>query len=143
MAEYRKQSNSVYSCWHHLVFTTKYRRKIFTGRTWPFFRDKFYETSRRHPDIEIKELNHDRDHVHLLVSIPPKMSVGSVVQLLKGNTSIASRKAMRFLREGVYREHGIWSDSYFVSTTGVNAEVIRRYIEMQGQEDCGQAKLEL
>jgi putative transposase len=126
------------------VITTKYRRKIFTEKTWPFFRDKFYETSRRYPEIEIQEINHDRDHVHLMLSIPPKMSVGSVVKILKGNTSIEARKAMKFLREGVYyRYGGIWSDSYFVSTTGINAKALRKYIEMQGQEDCGQAKLEL
>ena len=144
MAEFFKQSNCVYSCWYHLVFATKYRRKIFTDKTWPFFRRSFYETIKRHPDIKIKEINHDRDHVHLLVSIPPKMSVGDAVQILKGSTSLVLRKAMRPFWDKVYKGHsGIWSDGYFVSTTGINAEVIQRYIQHQGNEDCGQAKLDL
>ena len=87
-------------------------------------------------------MNHDRDHVHLLVSVAPKLPVGDVVRLLKCNTSRALMKYFRFLQKMYQIERGIWSDGYFVSTTGVNTNIIQKYIEKQGQEDCAQAELE-
>lgn len=139
---YKKQSNCIYHCCYHIVITTKYRRKIFTLPVFDFFKKKLHEVTRRYPEIEILEVNHDRDHVHILLSIPPKMSVGSVVRLIKTNTARSMKKYFHFLKKVYASTDGIWSESYFVSTTGVNEEVILRYIVMQGKEDCGQAKLE-
>ena len=123
--------------------TTKYRRKIFTPGVYDFFKKKVYEVTRHYPEIEILEINHDRDHVHLHLSIPPKMSVGSVVRLIKSNTGKSMKKYFNFLKKVYAGNDGIWSESYFVSTTGVNEVVIQRYIQQQGLEDCGQAELEL
>lgn len=99
---------------------------------------------RRHPEIEIFEVNTNEDHIHLLVSVAPKMSISDTVRILKCNTARMMRRKFDFL-DKVYwnNENGIWSDGYFVSTVGVNEEIIRRYIEMQGKEDGGQAVLEL
>jgi len=121
---------------------TKYRRKIFVPGVYDFFKKKLYALERRYPDIRILEVNHDRDHVHLYVSIAPKMSVGSVVRLIKANTSMPLKKYFDFLKKVYAGSSGIWSDGYFVSTTGVNGDVIRKYIQHQGQEDCGQTKFE-
>jgi putative transposase len=96
-----------------------------------------------HPDVDILEINHDKDHIHLLVSIPPKKSVGSIVRILKSNTARELKKKFEFLKEVYWGTDSVWSGGYFVSTVGINEEVIRRYIEMQGREDAGQAKLEL
>ena len=75
--------------------------------------------------------------------IPPKYSVSQVVETLKKNTSRQLRKKFRFL-ESVYWDHGgIWSRGYFVSTVGINEEIIRKYVEYQGKEDTGQAELAL
>ena len=126
-----------------MVFTTKYRRKIFTPGVWDYCEKKFREVERHHPLIEIRKLKHDRDHVHLLVSTAPKLNVGDVVRLLKCNTSRALMKYFRFLQKMYPTERVIWSDGYFVSTTGVNTNIIQKYIEKQGQEDCAQAELEL
>ena len=139
---YKRQTNCVYSCWHHLVFTTKYRRKIFTPGVWDYCEKKFKEVTRHYPQIEIREINHDRDHVHLLVSIPPKMAVGNAVRLLKSNTSRALMRYFNFLQKMYYVDKGIWSDGYFVSTTGVNTNIVQKYIEHQGKEDCAQAELD-
>ena len=139
---YKKQSNCIYHCCYHIVITTKYRRKIFTPGVYDFFKKKVHEVTRHYPEIEILEMNHDRDHIHLHISIPPKMSVGSVVRLIKSNTGRSMKKYFNFLKK-VYRgTDGIWSESYFVSTTGVNEVVIQQYIQQQGKEDCGQAELE-
>ena len=79
----------------------------------------------------------------MLVSIPPKMSVGSVVRIVKSNTSRGLKQKFPFLKEMYWGTDGIWSDGYFVSTVGVNESTIRKYIENQGKEDSGQAMLEL
>ena len=106
-------------------------------------RNRLHEVTEHYPEIEIIEYNDDKDHIHILVSIPPKMSVGSVVRIIKTNTSRKIKVNFSFLKKVYWGTDSIWSGSYFVSTVGVSDEIIRRYIENQGQEDCGQAKLEL
>ena len=96
-----------------------------------------------YPEVEILEMNHDEDHVHMLISIPPKMSVGSVVRIIKSNTAKDMKKKFQFLKKVYWGTESIWNGSYFASTVGIDEEIIRRYIEMQGKEDAGQAKLEM
>lgn len=141
--EFRKQSHCIYYCMYHLVLATKYRRKIFNQGVYGFFRIKLLEIRQHYPEIETIEVNHDRDHVHLLLSIPPKMSVSESVGIIKANTGKALREKFAFLEKVYYGISGIWSDGYFVSTVGVNEKTIANYVRLQGQEDSGQAKLEL
>ena len=104
---------------------------------------KILNASRRiFPDIEILEANTDEDHVHLLISIPPKYSVAQIVQHLKGRSAHAMREKFLFLNNVYYGTDGIWSDGYFASTVGLDEAMIRRYIEYQGKEDSGQVTLE-
>lgn len=77
----------------------------------------------------------------MLVSIPPKMSVGQAVRILKSNTSRDLKKKFPFLKKVYWGTDGIWSDGYFVSTVEINEEVIEKYIENQGKADSGQAQL--
>jgi len=98
---------------------------------------KFKEIRRHYPEIEIKEMNHNEDHVHLLISVPPKMAVGAAIRLIKSNTARAMKQKFPFLRE-VYWGAGFWSDGYFVSTVGLQESTIRKYIQKQGAEDSGQ-----
>ena len=141
--ELRRQSHCVYYCMYHLVLATKYRRKIFNLGVYEYFRIKLLAIRKLYPEIEIREVNHDIDHVHLLLSIPPKMSVGKIVGVIKANTGRALREKFKFLERVYYGVSGIWSDGYFVSTVGVNEQTIANYVRLQGQEDSGQAKLEL
>jgi len=105
--------------------------------------DRLKEVGEHYPLLEILEANHDVDHIHILISIPPKMSVSEAVRILKSNTSREIKKKFPFLKKVYWGTDGIWSDGYFVSTVGVNEAVIRSYIEQQGQEDSGQAQLVL
>ena len=77
----------------------------------------------------------------MLISIPPKMSVGSVVRLIKANTSRVIKEKFPFLKDVYWGTDGIWSEGYFVSTTGINEGIIRKYIDEQGKEDLGHSKL--
>lgn len=105
--------------------------------------ERLKEVKEYYPEIEILEIEHDKDHVHMLISIPPKMSVGKVVVILKANTSKRLKEKFPFLKEVYWGMDGIWSDRYFVSTIGINEKIIQRYIQLQGEEDSGQAQLVL
>jgi putative transposase len=141
--KYRKQSHCVYYCEYHLVFATKYRRKIFNNGVFAYMLERLKQLKTYYPEIDILKINHDVDHVHMLVVIPPKFSVSQVVRIIKSNTSKDLKKKFEFLKDVYWGTDGIWSDGYFVSTVGVNEHVIRRYIENQGKEDSGQAQLVL
>ncbi|MFA6458127.1 MAG: IS200/IS605 family transposase [Patescibacteria group bacterium] len=139
----KRQSNCIYRCEYHLVLVTKYRRKIFNNGIHAYMADRLKGLSKSYPELEILKINHDEDHIHILISIPPKMSVGSVVRIIKSNTAKQLKEKFEFLKEVYWGTASIWSGGYFVSTVGLDEAVIRRYIEMQGREDAGQAKLEL
>src|SRR5579864_8453421 len=136
---FRKQAHSVYHCQYHVILPTKYRRKIFNEGVFAYFEDKLKEIYKHYPELQFEKVNHDEDHVHFLLSIPPKMSVGSVIRIIKANTSRALKQKFAFLKEVYWGTDGIWSDGYCVSTVGMNEAMIRKYIENQGKEDAGQA----
>ena len=136
---YRRSSHSVWLCDYHLVLPTKYRRKIFNEGLFVHVKRKLLEVPEHYPQIYIKDVNDDEDHVHLLISIPPQVAVGSVVRLIKTNTSRNLKQSFPFLKKVYWGTDGIWSEGYFVSTVGIDESVIRRYIEAQGEEDAGQA----
>ena len=96
-----------------------------------------------YPLIKIKEVNHDKDHIHMMVSIPPTMAVGKAVGLIKQNTARNLKQKFPFLREVYWGTEAIWSEGYFASTVGVNDKVIKSYIENQGKKDTGQTMFEI
>ena len=87
------------------------------------------------------EVKAEIDHIHMMVIIPPKYAVSKVIQIIKANTGNRMREKFKYLDKVYWGVKGIWSIGYFVSTVGINEETIRKYIEMQGKEDSGQAKL--
>lgn len=140
--EYKKQAHAVYYAQYHIVISTKYRRKVLKAGMGDYLKRKVLQVSKFQPEIEILEVNTDLDHIHLLVSIPPKFSVSEVVKMIKAHTGTAMRKKFPFLDKVYWGINGIWSIGYFVSTVGINEKTIRRYVQKQGEEDSGQAKLE-
>lgn len=138
MTTYRRMSHFVFTCDYHLVWPTKYRRKILTPGVQSYLLDTIKALPKHRPELIVKEINTDEDHIHLLISIPPTVAVGSVVRLLKTNTARELNQKFPHLREVYWGTRSIWSAGYFVSTVGVNEELIRRYIQNQGQEDAGQ-----
>ena len=142
--QYRRQSHAVYYTRYHLVFGTKYRRKIFGKRGMAeYMKVLMTVIQRRHPELEVVEVNTDQDHIHLLVGIAPKMAVSDAVRILKSNTARLMIRKFPFLKQVYYGEMSIWSTGYFVSTVGADEATISQYIEYQGKEDSGQASLEL
>ena len=127
----KKQGHSVYYTRYHLVIATKYRRKIPKDGFGEYLKKLIVGIGRQIPEIEIMEVNTDKDHVHMLLSIPPKLSVSEVVKEIKAKTGLYMRRKFSFL-DKVY-----WGEVVF-------GRVVTSYqrIEMQGKEDSGQALLE-
>ena len=139
----KKSAHAVYRTQYHIVWVTRYRRKILTKGVSQYLETKLKEVQKYYPDWENKAIGVDVDHVHIHMEIPPKYSVSRVIETLKKNTSRQMWKKFRFLEKVYWDSSGIWSKGFFVSTIGIDEKVIRRYVEKQGQEDTGQAKLEM
>jgi putative transposase len=140
MIELIYSSHCVYHCDYHLVLVTKYRKPVFDEGIFAYFTLKLAEISEHHPIIRIKQVNHDKDHLHLLVSIPPTMAVGKVVGLIKQNTARELKQKFPHLKQIYWGTDAVWSEGYFVSTVGIDQQVIKNYIEEQGKKDSGQTK---
>jgi len=141
--EVRVSNHSVYKTQYHIVFIPKYRRRIFKNPGVRHLMHRLlYEASESIPGVEIREQNVQEDHVHMMIIIPPRYSVSEVVQRLKGVTSMIMRKKMKWLKK-MYTKSGIWSTGYFVSTVGIDENIIRNYVRYQEDLDSGQAKLDL
>ena len=125
------------------MVTTKYRRAWINKGIFAYLELKLAEVRKWYPEIVYEIVNQDKDHIHLLVSIPPKMAVSSAIRIMKTNTSRELKQKFPFLKELYYGTDGVWSDGYFVSTVGINETAIKKYIQDQGKEDSGQALLEL
>ena len=136
--QYYRDHHCVWSCDYHLVMTTKYRRKIFNNGVCAYLKKVIGHIHEYYPRIKIKEVNHDIDHLHILISIPPQMAVGYVVGIIKANTARELKKKFDYLKRVYWGTDGIWSEGYFVSTSGISEEIIRKYIKFQGEEDAGQ-----
>jgi len=140
---FTKLAHCIYKCDYHIVIVTKYRKKVFNEGIFAYFKEKLAEVHEHYPLIEFKEMNHDKDHLHLLVSIPPTMGVGKAVGIIKQNTARQLKQKFPFLKEVYWGTNAIWSSGYFVSTIGINEAMIRKYIEEQGKKDSGQTKFEI
>ena len=137
-----KAAHTVYKTQYHIVWVTRYRKKILVPGVQRYLHVKLEEVRKYYPDWEYAAIGMEVDHVHLHMVIPPKYAVSVAVETLKKNTSRALSEKFAFLAKVYWDREGIWSTGYFVSTVGINEAIIRRYVEMQGQEDAGQAQLE-
>ncbi len=131
---YLRKRHSVSKLVVHLVFTTKYRRKLFTGVMIEQLREAF-ESACVKLECELIEMDGEQDHVHLLIAYPPKLSVSVMVNNLK---SISSRM-LRLQNTHLTRQSksaALWSRSYFACTAGgATIETLKAYVESQSTPD--------
>ena len=139
-----RQAHVVYKTQYHIVWVTRYRRKILEEGLKQYLEKEIKEVRRVHPDWHIEEIGIEKEHVHLHMIIPPKYAISKVVEIIKSVTSRRMReKFSHFLSKIYWDDGGIWARGYFVSTVGIDESTIRKYIRYQGDQDEGQAKLEL
>ena len=134
MVKYKKLTHTVYHCNYHIVFVPKYRFRVLEGKIQEFVETKIRQISEWY-QVEIEELSVQKDHVHMLVSIPPKLSISNYVGILKGKTAIKLFEKKRYLREKPYWGNHFWARGYFVTTVGIDENIIRRYINHQESEE--------
>ena len=134
----RSLNHSVYQLQYHIVWGTKYRIKYII----PIVKNELihclFETIKKYPTLHIFTINTNRDHVHIQLEAPPDIALSSVVQRLKGISSLQIRKRFKFIREAYLEKEGIWSVGYFVSSVGLNEAQVRRYIEWQDKREVPQ-----
>jgi len=128
---------------YHMVWIPRYRYKVLVKGVDEYLKKKMDEVRKSYPEIEYVQRNIQPDHVHIVLSFPPKYSIAKVVQIIKSNTAKAMWERFEFLRQRYHGRGGIWSAGYFVSTVGLDAKLIERYVRYQEKEDLGQAKLAL
>jgi putative transposase len=137
-----KSAHSIYKTQYHIVWITRFERKILLRGVKDYLRIKLLEIRRYYPDWEYLEIGIDVDHVHLYMLIPPRYAVSKVVEAIKSNASRALKQKFVFLHKVYWDDKGIWAKGYFVSTVGINEKIIQAYVNMQEEEDTGQAQLE-
>ncbi|MCQ2069503.1 MAG: IS200/IS605 family transposase [Bacteroidaceae bacterium] len=117
----------------HLIFVCKYRKRLLEGDMQQIIKDIFSGIEKM-SDFVIEIMETDKDHIHMLVSYPPNISVTSIVRKLKQNsTRELWKRYPEWLRRHFWKEHTFWSDGYFVCSIGeTSPETVRRYIENQG-----------
>jgi len=132
----------VYNTEYHIVWTPRYRRKIFVKGVDKYLENILMNLDELEEDIEVIKVNVQPDHVHLVTIIPPRLSVASVIQFMKSQSAKKLRERFEYIRKAI-RRGGIWSRGYCISTIGMNEQAILRYVEHQEKEDKGQITLEL
>ena len=141
MNEYNSLSHTKWECKYHVVFIPKYRRKILFGAIKKHLGIIFHELSRQ-KECVIEEGHIMPDHVHMLISIPPKYKVSEVIGFIKGKSAI--QIARQFMnREKNFTGYHFWARGYFVTTVGHNEEATRKYIQTQDQRDRAADQLPL
>ena len=134
MAKWKKLSHVVYQCSYHIVWCPKYRFKIMKGQVGKYLEQRI-ESLCEWKQVEILELNVMEDHVHMVVTIPPKISISVLMGILKGKTAISLFKNYPALKKKPYWGNHFWSRGYCVSTVGLNEEKIRRYVKYQDDNE--------
>ena len=134
MSKYKKLSHVVYRCDYHIVWVPKYRFRILTGEV----KKLIEEDIRMLCDwkrCEIQEMSVQKDHIHLVISIPPKISISEMMGILKGKLAIKLFKSYPKMKQKPYWGNHFWARGYFVSTIGLDEEMIKRYVKYQEEEE--------
>ena len=133
MRQVSSLSHTRWECKYHVVFIPKYRRKTLYGHIRKQLGEVFHNLARQRESV-IEEGHIMPDHVHMMISIPPKYSVAQVIGYIKGKSAIHIARVFIGRDRNFVGQH-FWARGYFVSTVGRDEHVIREYIRHQEKED--------
>jgi putative transposase len=134
MSRFRKLSHTIWHCQYHIVWVPKYRYRILTGRVAAEV-GRCIRTFAEQQKSEVVELNVQLDHVHLLVLVPPKVSLSDFVGTVKGRTAIRVFNRFRELKRRPYWGNRFWARGYCVDTVGLDEAKIRAYVQYQEKRE--------
>ncbi len=138
-----KSAHSVYSLHYHVVWVSKYRRRILKPGVCTYLRKVLPKLLRKMPGVELETIGFDQDHLHMVMVIPPTYRISDVMGQLKSQSSSHMRKSFKWLSKVYWKENLVWSSGYFVSSVGVDEETVKNYVEHQGRQDSGQLRMKL
>jgi putative transposase len=130
--EYQTKSHCKYLIALHLILVVKYRKQRLQGIVGDFVKQKITEISAR-SEFNVEEIEVDKDHIHILLTISPSICVASYVRRIKQSTTQSIWGRFKWLKKQFWLEKTFWSDGYFVCSVGnASADTIRKYIQEQG-----------
>jgi putative transposase len=141
MKDSQSLAHIIWNCKYHIVFAPKYRRQVIYGKIKADI-GAILRKLCEYKGIEIIEANACPDHIHMLISIPPKYSVSQIVGYLKGKGSLMIFDRHANLKHK-YGDRQFWCTGYYVDTVGRNKKVIQEYIKNQLQEDIAMDQMSL
>ena len=133
MREVNSLNHTRWECKYHIVFIPKYRKKVLFGQIRKEMGEVFHRLARQKESL-IEEGHLMPDHVHMMISIPPKYAVSQVVGFIKGKSAIHIARINAGRKQNYVGQH-FWARGYFASTVGRDEQVIRNYIRHQEEED--------
>ncbi len=135
MSKYRKASHVTYDCRYHIVWITKYRRKILSEEIQKRLNILLHGIAKE-LYINIISVGIEEDHVHIYCSIPQSQHLPYVLQMFKGRTSKIIREEFSFYLKQFYWKPFLWAVGYFIATVGeITHDTIKRYVENQGKQE--------
>ena len=142
--QFKRLAHSLYECKYHVVFCPKYRYKILQAEVSNYVEQQIYRLCSQKDDVEVVEVKVQPDHIHLVVSLPPKYAVSQFMGFLKGKLALRLFDRFPQLRRRYWGQH-VWSRGYCVSTVGLDEERIKKYVQWQNRKeaaaDAAQGKL--
>ena len=118
--KYIKTAHSIYYLQYHVVWVCKYRRRILNPGMCGYIRKILPKLLRSIPGVKLETIGFDKDHLHMVISIPPKYSIAAIMGRLKSQLSSRLRKRFSWLSKVYWNENIVWSPGYFVSSVGVD-----------------------
>lgn len=134
MSEWKKQAHVLFLCKYHIVWTPKYRYRILENEIARFVERKIRVVS-EWKNAQILELSVMPDHVHIVVELPPKLSISEYMGIVKGKSAIALFQRVKDLKKRPYWGNHFWSRGYCVTTIGLDEEKIRKYVKYQEDKE--------
>jgi len=139
--QFKKLAHAVWQCKYHVIWCPKYRFRILRGEIGLSVRDIIKQLCEWRK-IEILEGNVQADHIHLVLSIPPKYSISETIGFLKGKSAIKIFDVHHELKKRYWGRH-FWSKGYCVSTVGLNEEQIKKYVREQSHKEKKMTQMSL
>ena len=133
-SQYKRLSHSVWLCTYHIVFCTKYRYQMLEGKVEVFVRNQMYQLCGQKDQVTIEEINIQTDHIHMILSIPPKYKVSDIMGFLKGKIALALFREQRDLTKRYWGRH-FWARGYCVSTVGLDEEKVKKYVKWKQERE--------
>ena len=134
MSRFRKLSHTIWHCQYHIIWAPKYRYRVLSGNVGESMATGIQAIC-GYAGGEVDELNVQKDHVHLVVMVPPRISISDLMGRVKGQTSMKIFNQFGQLKRKPYWGNHFWSKGYCVDTVGLDEEMIRKYVRNQEEKE--------